>query len=311
MPQVLDFVCPTCYSTLERQDDGILRCVLCARKYHRRGPVDIFLSDDEWKQVQGWETTGKGMHLPSYHNARRNVSLTVMYYDYWMERLIRLLPVKQNQTLLELMCGEGEISRRFNSSFTRIFAVDLDIRMVENLSADLSLLRVVNVVVACADAARLPLPNECIDYVAIVGGFHHVRPIMTQVVREISRVLKPGGIIVGSEPANDNLAVCGLRHFQYRHSRRQGRDEGEDGFTRGELKEMFDRSNLVLDRYDRFGFIAYPLMGNTDILPLLARFRSARLASALLRLDEFLEKTPGLRRLAFASLFRAVKEKVS
>jgi hypothetical protein len=88
----------------------------------------------------------------------------------------------------------------------------------------------------------------------------------------------------------------------------QGRDEGEDGFTKQELQEAFSRAGLVLEKYDRFGFIAYPLMGNTDILPVLARSRSQRLGSALLHFDEALEQIPGIRHLAWASLFRAVKE---
>jgi hypothetical protein len=49
-------------------------------------------------------------------------------------------------------------------------------------------------------------------------------------------------------------------------------------------------------------------MGNTDLVPLLRRSRSRALGSALLKLDELLERVPGIRGLAWASLFRAFKE---
>ena len=54
-----------------------------------------------------------------------------------------------------------------------------------------------------------------------------------------------------------------------------------------------------------FGFVAYPLMGNTDLLPLLEHVRSRSLGRALLWLDAALERAPLIRRLGWASLFSA------
>jgi hypothetical protein len=48
-------------------------------------------------------------------------------------------------------------------------------------------------------------------------------------------------------------------------------------------------------------------MGNTDLVPLLRHSRSHALGSALLKLDEALEHVPGIRGMAWASLFRAFK----
>jgi hypothetical protein len=49
-------------------------------------------------------------------------------------------------------------------------------------------------------------------------------------------------------------------------------------------------------------------MGNTDLVPLLRGARSTALGTALLRFDELLERVPGVRGMAWASLFRAFKE---
>lgn len=56
---------------------------------------------------------------------------------------------------------------------------------------------------------------------------------------------------------------------------------GEDGFTKQELRKALSTWRVVLERYHRFGFIAYPLMRNTDILSLVTHSRSKRLVSML------------------------------
>jgi hypothetical protein len=115
-------------------------------------------------------------------------------------------------------------------------------------------------------------------------------------------------VLVGSEPANDNPLTHAVREWQYRHSTMQGHDAEEEGFDRTQLGQFLAAAGLRLDRYQQFGFVAYPLMGNTDMVPLLRNVRAPRLGTALLALDALLERIPGVRRLAWASLFRAFKD---
>lgn len=51
-------------------------------------------------------------------------------------------------------------------------------------------------------------------------------------------------------------------------------------------------------------------MGNTDLVPVLASCSSEVLGRALLGIDKILETTPFFRKMAWASLFRAVKREV-
>jgi SAM-dependent methyltransferase len=264
--------------------------------------VDIFVTDEELKAL-------RGNHEPhtlfdeAYHRIRRFSPLTVMYYDAWVERLLGELPSTKG-VLLELMCGGGEVSRRLGTRFSEVFAVDLDMPALEGLARDQLERRVRP---ACANAACLPFPNGAVDAVAIIGGLHHSRPMLPSVLAEIARVLRPGGALVASEPANDHWLTRSIRHWQYRRSAIQGHDEGEDGFTANELRVAMDEAGLRLEEYQLFGFVAYPLMGNADLLPLLAASRSLWLGRALLSLDRALEHAPLIRNLAWASLFRAVK----
>ncbi|HZU34677.1 MAG TPA: class I SAM-dependent methyltransferase, partial [Gemmataceae bacterium] len=225
----------------------------------------------------------------------------------WVKRILREVPPNRRARLLELMCGEAEICRRLPSSFGSALALDFNVRMVEAAAADLRAAGEQRVQVVCGTAARLPVASSSISAVVIQGGLHHARPLLKQILAEIHRVLEPGGVLVGSEPANDHPLTRAIRHWQYRHSRLQGHDPDEDGFSRAELAAALDNAGLRLERYRQFGFVAYPLLGNTDIVPWLSRLGSRWCGQALLGMDWLLEHIPGIRRLAWTSIFRAVK----
>ncbi len=267
----------------------------------------MFLTADEWDAMQADRRAYSTLDVESYSRARRNSQMNRMYYDSWVNRLFAEIPRSHAGRLLELMSGEGEMSRRGTGRFSAIFAVDLDDRFVTNLARDLRLQGIQGVRPICANAARVPLGDGTIDAVAIMGGLHHARPILSKVMEEIFRVLKPSGILVASEPANDHWLIKRIRHWQYAHSRLQGHDSMEDGFTEDEISHVLTESGFRLESYKVFGFAAYPLMGNTDLIPLLANSKWSALGKSLLRIDQALERIPYIQRMAWASLFRAVK----
>jgi SAM-dependent methyltransferase len=164
--------------------------------------------------------------------------------------------------------------------------------MVEQAARDLAAAGERRARLVCGTATRVPLPDACTSVVVVQGALHHARPVLPDILREIHRLLRPGGVLVGSEPANDHPLTHAIRDWQYRRSAHQGNDP----------------AGLRLDRYRQFGFIAYPLMGNTDLVPLLRKVRSPVLATALMRLDALLERVPGVRNMAWASVFRAFKD---
>lgn len=229
---------------------------------------------------------------PFYFTVRRSAPLTIQYYDQWVARLLHDLPAS-TQILLELMAGGGEVVRRMRGR--TCIAVDEQRDPMRGLPA------------VCADAACLPFAPQTVDAIVIMGGLHHAKPRLLDILADIARVLRPGGVLLASEPANDHPLIRRIRHWQYRHSRFQGHDPEEDGLTEIELRAALDKVGLRLDRYQVFGFVAYPLMGNADLFPWLPTFRSRTLGHALLGLDALLERLPLLRHLGWASLLRATK----
>ena len=299
-------VCTECHGALERDEGGGLTCTACGAEFPKRADVDVFLNAEEWADLVATLGERKDIY-DNYHVARREAVLNVMYFDWFCQFMLDQIPPDNDGPLVELMCGEAEICRRLPARFRPVMALDLNVRMVEQAAGDLAADEG-RVLCVAGTVARLPLPDESVGAVVVQSALHHAKPILQQVFAEVHRVLRPGGVFVGSEPANDQWFVRRLRHWQYKRSSAQGNDPGEDGFTRAEFEDVLSASNLRLDTYRRFGFLAFPLMGNTQLFPLLARSRSRALGRVLMGLDGFFRYVPIARGFALQSIFRAVKD---
>lgn len=111
----------------------------------------------------------------------------------------RLLPL-DNQYILELGCGLAQKTRDIATSGVnrRITALEVDVVAHQKnlLISDLP-----NVEFGLAGAQDIPLNNESVDIVLMFKSLHHVPVgLMGVSLREIRRVLKPGGIVYISEP---------------------------------------------------------------------------------------------------------------
>jgi ubiquinone/menaquinone biosynthesis C-methylase UbiE len=107
-------------------------------------------------------------------------------------------------TLLDAGCGTGNYSRALLDHVARIEAVDLSAGMLEiarQKLADVDLRA--RVVFRQASIEALPLPDGAVDGVMINQVLHHLTddpaagwPVHRGVLRELARVLRPGGVCV-------------------------------------------------------------------------------------------------------------------
>lgn len=305
----LKLVCPQCYGLLGGTTRTGFLCASCSAEYPAYSAmVPVLVKPEDRQAVRSWlgSAPGQQENFERYVEARRDSLLTIQYYDWWLDRLLHMIPHDNPGPVAELMCGRAELARRLPARFA-VAASDINVQVCEAARRDLDAMGKTAIQVFCASAGCLPMENQSVGAVVIQGALHHARPILPQIFTEIHRVLKPGGVFVGSEPANDSLPIRLLRQVQYRLSSQQGNDPEEDGFTRAELALGLAAVGLRLDSYVQFGTAAYVLMGNTDLVPLLARSRNTALGRLLLRFDTCLEQLPLLRRLGMASLFSASK----
>jgi SAM-dependent methyltransferase len=269
--------------------------------------VDVFLSGDEWNAAESRRHSRRDQEQ-GYFAIRRQSPLMRMYYDWWVAEMTPRLPDDRHGPVAELMSGAAEICRRLPEQFAPLTALDINVDALAMSAEEMDGAARNRVWFVCASAARTPLPDASQQLVMIQGGLHHARSILDQVLREISRILRPGGLLICSEPANDCWIIRAIRRWQYARSAQQGDDEEEDGFTRGELSNALAQHGLYLERYRQFGFLAYLLMGNADLVSLLARSRAFWLGRTLLLIDRLLACIPVVRRLAWASIVSARKE---
>ena len=125
----------------------------------------------------------------------------------------RLLSL-DNKHILELGCGSAEITRTIASSGAdrKITALEVDEIAHEK---NLQITDLPNVTFGLAGAQDIPLEEEAVDVVFMFKSLHHVPlDLMELSLREISRVLKPGGLAYISEPvfAGDFNEILRLFH---------------------------------------------------------------------------------------------------
>ena len=299
-------VCPECHGELARDESRDLKCLQCGALYPERAEVDVFLTEAEWNDCL-LKLDRHEESFEQYSHTRRQSLLTSLYYDMWASRILEQLPDQFTGPLLESMAGGCEITRRLPARIQIAVALDRNVRSIEGAARTFAAAGETRIQAICGTVERLPFPDESFGAVVVQGGLHHIRPHLGQVLSEIYRVLTPRGIFVGSEPADDCWITERIRKFQYRTSKYQGYDAGESGFTESGLKKDMANAGLELESYRRLGFIAYPLMCNLDLLPVLGPFQWHSLGQTLLSLDALMERMPGIRELAWINLFRARK----
>jgi len=110
--------------------------------------------------------------------------------------------------LLEIGPGPGAATGWLSQRVRRLTAVEVDREAAGVLAARY---RGGNVTVLVGDATSLRCPDESFDTVGTFTMLHHIptRALQGSLLAEAFRVLRPGGVLVGS----DSLASNDLHHF--------------------------------------------------------------------------------------------------
>jgi ubiquinone/menaquinone biosynthesis C-methylase UbiE len=291
-------VCPLCRGTFEETNVSLdersdVECSACKAKFVVKSSIPILLDDEGVKlfaHEESHDTTD------SYQQARHASSVNIQYYDYWCNDLLSRLPQRPFRRVVELMAGGAEMARRARDLPKPIVAIDLSHKLLEMNRAAL----VPDVIPVCASATALPFADASVDLFIIQGGLHHVRRFVDKVLREIARCLSDGGVVLASEPRNDNLLNRAVRRAFYRLHPIPDAEE-EDGFTRNQLETLMRAADLEVKVYDPFAYLGYVLIGNTDLVPFLFGMKPSAISSLLVGFDATMAKTPILRRLGWAS----------
>jgi ubiquinone/menaquinone biosynthesis C-methylase UbiE len=173
----------------------------------------------------------------------------------WMKRS---WPLDEGRAILEVGCGRGagasRIIKEFNPSVLHV--MDLDIRMVKKAKRILAPAEQGKLAFYVGDVVDLPYPDHNMDAVFCFGVLHHV-PKWRDGLAEITRVLKPGGILFIEE-----LYPTLYQNFITRHILLH---PTEDRFMGEDFRSTAESMNLKLEKILEIrytGFLAVMVKGD-------------------------------------------------
>ncbi len=151
-----------------------------------------FLNDLEYKKIEANRSDLLASKI--IRRYRNSYSLRRLYEKY-NNKILNVIKKNRNnkEKLLDLGCGFGDFILDASKEVDFICGVDLgkkNIILAKNNTGNIKNVRLIR-----ADGERLPIRNDCFDYVVMKGFIHHLgNPNM--VFNEVKRVLKKGGMLI-------------------------------------------------------------------------------------------------------------------
>ena len=142
---------------------------------------------------------------------------TFWNFDYFERIILQLLDLPQSGCVLDVGCGNGGISLLLADlrPDLQILGMDFEPKPLEDASAYASRNGFKNLIFEQGDAHNLKYADATFDGVVCQTVLTHVRDAET-VIREMARVLKPGGIFFAAEFTNSAMANYDNVHFDKR-----------------------------------------------------------------------------------------------
>ena len=170
-------------------------------------------SKNEFKDQSRWNNYGKEyLEILNTEPSKGIIELSKKSNKY-RKILGEVSPKVSGKKILDLGCGEGELSIILSKLGGTVVGVDVGLDLIE-LAKKLATINNENCQFIVGDVCQLPFPNNEFDLVIGSGILHHLsRDSLKDAVKETNRVLKNGGIAVFAEPIEDNKVINYLKNF--------------------------------------------------------------------------------------------------
>ena len=114
---------------------------------------------------------------------------------YWRKKLIQSMSILDNQYILDVATGTGDVIFEINKKYN-VISIGLDIskKMLKIANVKLNKIKKENTRIEFihGDAENLPMGDNCYDHICISFGFRNLGDY-DMALKEFYRVLKPGG----------------------------------------------------------------------------------------------------------------------
>ncbi len=151
---------------------------------------------------------------------KMNSIISFQRHKSWRKDVMKRMNVEEGSDCLDVCCGTGDWSIALSSAVGEegnVVGLDFSQNMLSIGEKKIEEQEIENITFTHGDAMNLPYENDSFDYVTIGFGLRNV-PDYDQVLKEMYRVVKPGGKVVCLETSQPTLPVYKqLYFFYFRH----------------------------------------------------------------------------------------------
>jgi ubiquinone/menaquinone biosynthesis C-methylase UbiE len=125
----------------------------------------------------------------------------VIFYEQELraKTVLELLEVKPGERVLDIGCGNARDIASISQSGGQVVGVDISEGMVEAAMREINCIGIRDVILQVGDATCLDFPDDFFDKILCSEVIEHI-PDVSRALREMRRVLRPGGSLVLSTP---------------------------------------------------------------------------------------------------------------
>ena len=161
---------------------------------------------------------------------------------YDLDRLVEIAQPQADWQVLDVATGGGHTALKFAPYVGSVVATDITPQMLSAAAENIKKQGVINVTFEPADAEDLPFEANTFDLVTCRIAPHHF-PNCAKFIRESSRVLKPGGLLV----VQDHVLPEDLLSARYIDDFERLRDPSHNqAFSHRAWVEMFELAELTV-----------------------------------------------------------------
>lgn len=182
--------------------------------------------------------------------------------------------------VLDAMCGSGQTTSYLLTRGAKVTGLDISNEVIDQFQASWTEAKAVK-----RSLLDSGFPDNSFDCVSVVGGLHHIHPEMKAAVREIHRVLKPGGYFCFMEPHTGSFPDV-VRRIWYRFDRYFS--DNEAAIDIGRMKRDF-ADCFTLKKAKYLGNIAFLLVLNSLIFRIPAGSKGLY-APSLMKVEPLINK---------------------
>ena len=226
-------VCPKCHGSLSDNKD-FMECPACEVKYPVYKGVPDFRNVNSDFQPSKQEINIRNALLSAYDKASFEQLIEIRYglskgyseelceqqkaFELSFEQKgisrsfqINKLLNNNGKTLtnknifLDIGCGSGTAVPWIMNGFDSGIGMDYSLVDLIMGSKFLEERNITNLKLACADARKLPLPNDVFGFVNATDVIEHILPGQAEFMKEVKRILKDGGGFYFNSPNRYNL----------------------------------------------------------------------------------------------------------